>query len=139
VSEPTHTLRITIYEGSDERPVSSIVCSDPENCGPIWHEPSNPWPDEISCNCNITDCPCRRGEHDDCIGDSSYVEDLGWSCRLEPERACWYAHAVAEVGWEMLQLVCEGDDDAFVVDVPVHLSGGGFDEPIEFTPIAPGS
>lgn len=98
------------------------------------------WPDQIACRCaeisgEDTACEaCLDGEHDECAW-GTYINDVGPSCRAKPMDECWYAHALKEVGQEMLDF----GRNKFELRVPVTLHGGGWEEPIGVDLVKPSS
>ena len=121
-----HTLVITI---TDERTVAyRIECPHTGVHRPcaVWEQNA----DDHSCACECE--ACIEGAHDDCTSDG--VEEIGrkW-CECQPIDQCWHQHALETVGDEMLDFGLDG----ITVRVPVELSGGSWDEPIDVAAVSP--
>lgn len=122
--EPLHVLVLHIeHDGylnvSVECPYDSIG----RPCG-TWQQKAKDAP--CTCACEA----CAADNHDDC--DSEWVAEVGRKdCQCDPVNECWYDHAVAEVGTEMLRLPKEG----LTFRVPAHMFGAGWDDPIDVDPV----
>ena len=127
----THRLVVTI--GTDGWTNVAIECPH-EHPRPCAGYEEGKWPDDATCRCADPACPCRQGDHGGCSEFGGYVADVGPMCRCEPMDECWYSHAVAEVGGEMLHLAAP-----LAASWPVSLVGSSFDEPIRVELLGPGN
>jgi hypothetical protein len=122
--EPLHVLVLHIERDgylnvSVECPYDSID----RPCG-TWQQKPKGAP--CTCACEA----CAADNHDDC--DSEWIAEVGRKdCQCDPVNECWYNHAVAEVGTEMLRLPKEG----LTFRVPAHMFGAGWDDPIDVDPV----
>ena len=124
LEEAPHVLVVRI--DTDGWPSVRVECphdSIDRPCG-TWIQKATG--DSCTCDCDA----CLAGNHDGC--DSDYVADVGRQhCQCEPINQCWFDHAAMEVGLEVFRL----PKDGVTFRVAAHMSGHGWDDPIDVDPM----